>query len=140
MNQRNNRPSGFSVADRSRGSFGAYGPRSTTFYQEPPPVERKINKEDVIVFDGLQYDASVLKRLSGTFPKIGASQQPEVTKIKIESNIPRYKVTEPPARGFHNLVMVDIHLRPILVPDNYDGKPLTVVALVSKHNLKRALV
>lgn len=134
MNNQRNRTAGYS-GTQSR-NFGY-----RDFHPEPPVVERQTNPKDIIVFEGVKYDRTILRRMMGTYPRIKASENAAVASVVVDSNVPRYTIGNSAAeKALPTLVMVDAHFKPILAPDTYDGKPLAAVALVSKHNLKRAAV
>lgn len=107
----------------------------------PAPIERRIDRADLFTFEGVTYDRSVLRRLMGSYPRVKASDNPDVAGVVVDAGVARYSLgNSPTERGVSQLVMVDMHLKPILAPDSYKGEPIEVVALVTKHNLKRARV
>lgn len=105
-------------------------------------IESHVTKpEDRFVFNGATYDRSVLRRLMGSYPRVKVSDNPNVAGVVVDDSVARYALgNSPTERGVPQLIMVDMHLKPILAPQTYDGKPPEVVALVTKHNLKRARV
>lgn len=90
---------------------------------------------------GSFYDRSLLVKLRGTFPIIYASKEASVGAIVVDDKVTRYEpASQTGTRTTPDLVFVDHNMKPILVPANYDGKPLKQVYLVTKHSFKKALV
>lgn len=134
MNQRYSRPHQPSPR-RDDGYYRGYAP-------PVGDVENHVTKpEDRFVFNGATYDRSVLRRLMGSYPRVKVSDNPKVAGVVVDASVARYAFGNSPIeRGVSQLILVDMHLKPILAPQSYDGKPPEVVALVSKHSLKKALV
>ena len=136
MNQRYSRPFG-NDRPRNNSSYGAYATPMPLQIDPPKPCK----PADRFEYNGAFYDRSVLVKLRGTFPIVYVSKDERVKDIKPSEAVKRYPVeVTKGVRTSGDLIFVDQHMEPILVPADYDGKPPAKVYLVTKHSLKKALV